>query len=275
MKELEQPRNVAELLTLTLSTFGQRWHVFLTLTFAIFAPVFVLLNGVWGHLLRDGAVTPRDPTQLVVTTLVSGIVIPATVTAVHCVLVTALAEGRRPGVLESAREVAPHLLRAVGTVCLYALAVVAGFVFLILPGIWIAIRWHFGAQAAVLEGRPPAAALARSGELVDGSWWRVLGLLALIGLLSGFVSVPLTEIHAIADNGPLYVAAAVVSQTVTISIGAIFSTLLFFDLRARSAFGPVEPVATPAAHPAFGDDRAPEQRFGGSWLPPTPPPAAP
>ena len=37
------------------------------------------------------------------------------------------------------------------------------------------------------------------------------------------------------DNGALFTTAWILVQTVTLSLSAIFGTLLFFDLRARTA----------------------------------------
>jgi hypothetical protein len=48
------------------------------------------------------------------------------------------------------------------------------------------------------------------------------------------------------ENGPLFVTAWILIQTVTLSLTAIFGTLLFFDLRARARL-PWE--GTPARQP--------------------------
>lgn len=244
MIDLHVRRSAAELLDATFAVFRQRWYVFLTMTFLVVAPVTTLVDGVWGHLIRDGADAERSVAQLVVSALVAGVVVPASVTALHCVVVTALADGRKPGLWTALRDVAPHLVRALGVVCVYVLAVVAGIVCLIAPGVWIAIRWYFGAQAAVLEGGNPAVALRRSGDLVDGSWWRVFGLLALIGLLGGTLAVPLDSIQAIHDDGVTYLVAYVLTTTFTMSLSAIFATLLFFDLALRH-----DKPWVPAGHP--------------------------
>ena len=55
MIDLQRPRDVGELLTETFRTFGRRWHVFLAMTFVVIAPVVVLVDGVWGRVIADGA----------------------------------------------------------------------------------------------------------------------------------------------------------------------------------------------------------------------------
>lgn len=42
MIDLQRPRDVGELLAATFTTFGRRWHVFLTMMFVVVAPVIVL-----------------------------------------------------------------------------------------------------------------------------------------------------------------------------------------------------------------------------------------
>ena len=165
--------------------------------------------------------------------------------------------------------------------CLYAIAVVAGLLCLIVPGVWIAIRWHFGAQAAVLERGNPAAALRRSGDLVDGSWWRVFGLLLLIGVLARAFSLPLQSVHDIRDHGVVLLTTVVLTMTLTMSITAIFTTLLFFDLAVRrdkpmvARSHPVAPADRPEAPtwsgaapgyapPGFEPPRPPEPRTNPS-----------
>jgi hypothetical protein len=50
----------------------------------------------------------------------------------------------------------------------------------VVPGIWLAVRGYFAAQAAVVDGLGPVEALQRSAEVVKSRWWRTLGVL-LVG----------------------------------------------------------------------------------------------
>lgn len=125
------------------------------------------------------------------------------------------------------------MLPAVGAVALYVLGVAAGLLALVLPGIYLAVRWYFAAQAAVIDGLEPRAALARSGELVEGSWWRVFGLLLVAGVIFGLIGGGLQLAIDATGNGLLYVLLLIAEQTLVLSLTALFGTLLFFDLRAR------------------------------------------
>jgi hypothetical protein len=101
------------------------------------------------------------------------------------------------------------------------------------PGIWLAIRCYFAAQAAVVDEVGPAAALRRSSELVRGSWWRTLGCLLATGLLFGLAGSVAIGVIGELGSSALYVAGLIVVEAIALALTAIFATLLFFDLRVR------------------------------------------
>ena len=130
-----------------------------------------------------------------------------------------------------------------GAVVLYAVACLAGFVLLVVPGVWLAIRCYFAAQAAAVDGLGPAAAMRRSSELVQGRWWRTCGCLLATGLMLGLIGSIATNAFAASGNGALFVAGAAIVESVVVSITAIFAALLFFDLRARATTARVDTMA--------------------------------
>jgi hypothetical protein len=143
------------------------------------------------------------------------------------------------------------LAAAVGAVALYTVAVAIGLLLVIVPGVWLAVRWYFGAQAAVVDGLGPADALWRSAQVVQTRWWRTFGVLLAFGIVTGVLAVVGGAIVNGIDDGALYTAGHVLLQAVFVSLSAIFGTLLFFDSRARSSL--------PWQGPPPGDWIAPEQ----------------
>ena len=119
------------------------------------------------------------------------------------------------------------------------LATVLGFVALIIPGIYIAVRLAFCAQAVVVEGHRSFAALDRSWNLVRDTWWRTFGILILLNVISsaasGILAQPINSAARGADSGQLWVLSQIVANTIAYSFTALAATLLFFDLRARHA----------------------------------------
>jgi hypothetical protein len=226
--------------------FARHFAVFLSVTLLVVAPVVVLVVGVWGGGLTDGGDADPSVAAAAATTALL-FLMPVLVTALHVVIVRDLGEGRVPSVGEALRSAAPSFPRAVAAVVVYAVLVSVGTVLLIVPGIWVFVAGYFATQAAVMEREGPLGAFRRSSELVDGRWWRTAGT-----LLFGWMAIDAV------DNGTIYIALYGLLQVLTLSLIALFGTLLYFSLRARSEhpFGtrpvgaylpPVSP--TPAAQP--------------------------
>jgi uncharacterized membrane protein len=153
---------------------------------------------------------------------------------VHVGAVLGLSQGVAPtlgGVLRGALALYGPLL---AVLLLFAVAVTGGLILLIIPGIWLSIRWYFGLQVVVVEGLRGMAALRRSGELVDGRWWRVFTTLLVLGLLTALLAGVVTTLVGEAGNALVYVVVLTVMQSVALSVAALGGTLLFFDLREHA-----------------------------------------
>jgi hypothetical protein len=250
--DLDEPRTLGELIGLTFELFGRHLATFLSLTLLVVAPVVILVDGVWGGYLADGG--DADPSAGASgTSLALGtIVIPPLVTALHVVVVQALARGEEPTVGAALRRAAPRLPAALGAVALFCLGVALGLVALIVPGVWLSVRWYFAAQAAVVDGLGPVDALRRSAEVVDTRWWRTFGVLLAFGLLIGVFGAVTGAVVRSVDDGVIYTSAQVLLQAGLLSLTAIFGTLLFFDSRARAHVpwqGPPPPSPTEPERP--------------------------
>lgn len=133
--------------------------------------------------------------------------------------------------------------------------------------LWIVISWSFAPQAVVCEHDSALQGLARSRLLVRGGWWRVFGILLLIGILVQFavtiVTAPLQGMafasflpdmiemeknmlshpndSAMLEPMLLKLSALgwqlgfvqAVSGILVGIVQAVYGTLLYYDLRAR------------------------------------------
>jgi hypothetical protein len=244
--DLESPRTLGELAALTFELFTRHLAIFLSLTLIVVAPAVIVVDGVWGRYLAEGGEVDPPAAAAIASLALGVIVIPPLVTALHVVAVQALARGEEPTVGGALRSAAPRLIPAVAAVAVYSLAVVAGLVALVVPGVWLAVRWYFCAQAAVVDGLGPADALRRSAQVVQTRWWRTFGYLLAFGLVVGAFGAIGGALARQLDDGALFTTAVILVQTLTLSLSAIFGTLLFFDSRARTALPwqgtpPVEP----------------------------------
>ncbi|UGY93135.1 hypothetical protein [Streptomyces gobiensis] len=116
------------------------------------------------------------------------------------------------------------------------------------------IRFGMAPTAAALEGQPPVAALRRSWQLVQGSWWRVLGIMLLVVILVGVVNQIIQTVLMLIGGFSVSAAtfsggapepatfiilllvilfALAVSSALTTPFPYLVATLLYTDLRIR------------------------------------------
>ena len=120
---------------------------------------------------------------------------------------------------------------------LLAAAGIALGLLLIVPGIYLFVRWYFVPQAVVLEGARNAGALRASSRLVAGAWWRTFGLVVLVNLLVLLIifllGAPFTALADTTDRAIGALSGQIVVTSVTQPFIALFSTFLYYDLRER------------------------------------------
>jgi hypothetical protein len=176
------------------------------------------------------------------------------------------AAGETPGARRSISKGLDAFAVVFPAVLLAAVGVALGLLLFILPGIYLAVRWYFVAQAVVIDRRRGVDALQRSGELVTDSWWRVFGiglLVTLITTIASFISLPLSFVAEEVDRAVIALAGSIIAELNSAPFLAIVATLLYFDLSGRKA-GRVPAPVTPL--PGEGPPPPP---------PPPPPPAGP
>ncbi|GHI07243.1 hypothetical protein AQI88_21320 [Streptomyces cellostaticus] len=121
--------------------------------------------------------------------------------------------------------------------------------------LWLMIRFSLASPALMLERQSIVKSMSRSAKLVRGSWWRVLGIQLLAGLIANIVSslvvIPFTLIAAAVSGDGMaglfgtesrHVSwtfliisgiGAVIGAMVTLPINAGVTVLLYIDQRIR------------------------------------------
>ncbi len=128
----------------------------------------------------------RDDAAMATLAVVLGLV--AQLVTIGCYIVFAQrinshAVPRPAGMPEEARYPDLPLLPVIGFLLLYALAVVAGTVLLVIPGIYLFVRLFFGDFYIILRGARVTDAFRQAWELVRGFWWSTAGMLLVMALL--------------------------------------------------------------------------------------------
>jgi hypothetical protein len=139
------------------------------------------------------------------------------------------------------------MLRVIGIAIAVGLAVGVALIFLVIPGIYVALIWSLVIPVTVIEGGGLQATTARSRELTKGSRGRIFLIYLLIAILAGVVGLiiqfPLTAIAVVLGRSnpsalvgllrTLQAAGNFISASLVGSLATIALTLVYYDLRVR------------------------------------------
>nr|WP_246257342.1 hypothetical protein [Amycolatopsis anabasis] len=156
--------------------------------------------------------------------------------------------GRPIGFGEAMAEIKPRLLPLLGLAVLLTLMTAVGLFLCIVPGVWVWVLFGLSTPALVLERGKVGTSLTRSRLLVNGSWWRVFGILLLAGIISyiitSVIQIPF-DVNGFLDafSGRVTVPSvgtlllqqvgALVATTLTAPFVASVTALLYIDQRMR------------------------------------------
>jgi hypothetical protein len=166
--------------------------------------------------------------------------------------------GRTTTITDCFRRMKGRVLNLFGVGLLNGLAVIAGLIFLIVPGCWLACRLITCIPAALLEDLGPSDSLSRSFRLTEGSAGRsfVIYLLYLLLLYIGLVVLmfPFAIVAGFFRHDPLsasiwlglgqvgnFIAFVLVTPFFTIA-----TAVFYYDLRVRKEAFDLELMMNPS-----------------------------
>lgn len=114
------------------------------------------------------------------------------------------------------RRIAPALVSAIIANVIVSLAVMIGFVLLIVPGLFLAVSFTFVVFAIGVEDAGPIEALRRSWELTSGNRWRLFALVLIVGVATGLLGSVGSLVSIV--NQPI---GQVVSLLITAPLGVL------------------------------------------------------
>jgi hypothetical protein len=235
--ELREQRDVGALFRDSLAVFGRHFWLFIALSAAVVFPAELIVEGIGLEMVTSSYDDSPSLAEVAVPTIVEFLVVTPIIAAICIYALHEIAGGERPRagqVLIAGFEAFTPLFAAV---VLAAAGIALGFVALIVPGVYLAVRWYFVPQAVVIEGVRGTRALSRSGLLVTGFWWRTFGLVLLANVaiaVPGFVLLtPFTAIAESTDRAVWALVGSAITTAITTPFVALYSTLLYYDLLAR------------------------------------------
>lgn len=206
-------------------------------------PGFLLLSCVlsgipaalvsWAELEADNGVAAVVGSVATIVNFVTAYLLQATL--VHGAV--AELQGRRIGVGEMVRLSVPTLLPVIAASILLSLALVVGFMLLIVPGVIMMTVWAVVIPVVVIEQTGIFDAFTRSRDLTRNHRGSVLGLLIvvaiaafLLAMLVGFIGGAFGAILG-ASEGLIGAVAMVVAQVVAAMISSAGAGVIYAELR--------------------------------------------
>jgi hypothetical protein len=164
--------------------------------------------------------------------LANGILSPITIGA-SVYATSRILQGQPVGVGEALGVGFRRWVSLFGARLVAGILIMLGFIALIVPGIYLTIRWALLDSVVILEEEGVNASRARSNKLVTGRAWQILGTgLAFFAgylLFATLISLPIQLVEGL-DN---FVVAALLSTVLDLSyvVLAIALVLYYFDAR--------------------------------------------
>ncbi|HJZ37328.1 MAG TPA: hypothetical protein VJ204_13745 [Solirubrobacterales bacterium] len=278
--DLDRPRSVGEMLTGAFALYRRVPILFLAFAAIVVVPYELIVLAATGagplaqgHLGFLGSKGLLIADSFIVTPLIS---------ALHVHAVREVGAGRRPTFGATFRQSLPRLPVVAVAAGISGVAIGLGTLAFAIPGILLLAIWPVVAQAAALESGGPIDALRRSFNLTRGYRWHGIGLFFAATLTAGipWLVLFLSVGHTTTNAGTFVAGTAV--QIVLRSFTALATGLLYFDLVARSRYGPPAPgdagepteaMATVAAngHPLDPNSWSDEDRPAGWYVNPLSP----
>jgi len=128
-----------------------------------------------------------------------------------------------------------RLLHLILVYIMYSVLVLAGFIALIIPGLYVSYRLIFSLYVTVIDNSSPLDSLSSSWELTKGRWWLIFRASFLI-LFVVFVPI-LLIVLLISSTGNLLASklAANVLGFFTLPLMNVYFVLLYLRLRESAA----------------------------------------
>lgn len=143
---------------------------------------------------------------------------------------------------EALRRAFAQFLPLVALGIVYSLAVMVGFLLLIVPACILLVMWAVSVPACVVEGLGPLASLSRSADLTKGYRWQVFGLIIVLTLINGIGGQFFETLLGVAGEWGAGIGRGLwtVAGTALWNCGLI---IIYHDLRAAKEGIDIEQIA--------------------------------
>ena len=151
--------------------------------------------------------------------------------------------GRRAGFGECLGRGLALILPVIGVSIVAGFLATLGALLFVIPGIILLLMWWVAVPATVIERPGIFASLKRSSVLTKGSRWRILGMLLIVGVISGLLTFAV-EILGIASTGLAFKTFLgwLVNAFVT-ALSAVLAAVSYYQLRVVKEGAEIDDIA--------------------------------
>jgi hypothetical protein len=220
---MERKLDTAAAFDRMFSLYGGQATVLLGAALVIFVPIAIL----------SGILAASGELALVPVVLVVAVIGQALYTGTVVEAVADMRDGRRDfSAGQLLRAAVPLMFPLLGGGILYGLAVVLGFIALIVPGLIVLTWFSLFAPAIVVEKRRVLDSFSRSRGLVRGNGWRVFGVIVVTFIIQSVIQSIFQRIGVGAsDSDVVAIVFSAIGQVITAPISALAVSVVYFDLR--------------------------------------------
>jgi hypothetical protein len=239
-----RPRSATEIVDAAFQLYRRDAAVYLLVTGLAYAPWLVIRLFALGTGGGQGGDTAALlPTGLELVAALGELVVFWLVTAVVARLSADAYHGRPLNAAGALRDVLSRVPAVIVASLSAVLLVVVGFVFLIVPALYVAAAFFAVTQVIVLEGRDAVGGLGRSAQLSKGRKLHILGTFALVFIIYLVVGMGLFLLVEMAGSRVLSTVFEALYTVVGYPLFGLCATLLYYDARIRAEGYDVEVMA--------------------------------
>jgi hypothetical protein len=245
-----RPLSIGEILDVGFRLFRERFRTLMACVLVPVVPLSILSTivvGVIDDTAYDVNAPARESSSADVANLIDNLLggaAAAIAIAARFRVISSAYLGQRADAGESLRYGLSRLIPLVAAYLAISIGVGLGLVALVVPGIFLAVKWSMTFPVIVAERAGAFQAMRRSWELTRGRWWRVCGALLVVVLISFVLAFVILVAFgaAIASSDSisealfaiLITAATIGVLTVLYPLTAAVVTVVYYDLRVRN-----------------------------------------
>jgi hypothetical protein len=132
----------------------------------------------------------------------------------------------------------------IGLAICISVGLMVGFLLLFIPGIILAVMWFVSTPACVVEQLGPLSSMGRSSELTKGHRWKIFGMLVLVVIGAGIVSLIIGAALGLTGSPIIVTLGTLAWAGVWGAFYAIFGVVTYHDLRVAKEGVDVHQIAS-------------------------------